>query len=404
MNNNTKPLIFRVPCSKESHELADKYAGQQVSKKKAKQVYLNTLAVHVGKKYLENLDFKTSLDNTSFSKSFLRMTEDVADVIIPDIGTFEFRHVLRGEASFSIPNPDKKEVVAYVAVAFDDSLDFGDMLGFVTPKDLLESNVDMSVSLDNLQPIERLPGYLTRPSKETIQSWNDKLFNDLPNRVKDILLGLGYVTNKNVDESVVLKNYFLILRSNFGWYWTSLFIENILEAKSEIVREVPLNSLEHATGLNFDVFKEEFLAAYTDTSYMYLGRAKEFNPNRTSKETIQRWSKEGFEKLIGKSQKALLEMGYNDSDDADESVIIKSYFMILRIDNNWDQADYFIGKLKQSNDEKDRARLVNELEKITRLNFDDFLEYFLDSYEQESLMYLSEGCQRMSEWFDKFRN
>ena len=68
-------------------------------------------------------------------------------------------------------------------------------------------------------------GYLTRPSKETIQSWNDKLFNDLPNRVKDILLGLGYDINKNVDESVVLKNYFLLLRSNFGWYWARLFIE-----------------------------------------------------------------------------------------------------------------------------------------------------------------------------------
>ena len=161
MNNNTKPLVFRVPCSKESHELADKYAGQQLTTKKAKQVYLNTLAVHVGKKYLENLDFKTSLENTSFSKSFLRMNKDVADVIIPRLGTVEFRYVFPEETSFSIPNPGKKEVIAYVAVAFDDSLDFGDMLGFVTPKDLLESNVDMSVSLDNLQPIERLLSYLS---------------------------------------------------------------------------------------------------------------------------------------------------------------------------------------------------------------------------------------------------
>ena len=128
---------------------------------KAKQVQLNTLAVHVGKKYLENLDFKTSLDNTSFSKSFLRMTEDVADVIIPDIGTFEFRHVLRGEASFSIPNPDKKEVIAYVVVAFDDSLNFVYILGFIVPKDLLDPKVDMSVSLQSLQPTEKLLSYLS---------------------------------------------------------------------------------------------------------------------------------------------------------------------------------------------------------------------------------------------------
>lgn len=161
MNNNTKPLIFRVTCSKEAHLLADKYSGQQLSNKKAKQVYLNTLAVHVGKKHLDNLGFKTSLDKTSFSNYFLRMTEDVADVIIPGLGTVEFRHVLPGEASFYIPNPDKKEVIAYVAVAFDDSLDFGDILGFITPKYLFDPEVDMIVYLDNLQPIERLLGYLS---------------------------------------------------------------------------------------------------------------------------------------------------------------------------------------------------------------------------------------------------
>ena len=161
MNNNTKPLIFPVPCSKEAHLLADEYAGQQLTTKKAKQVYLNTLAVHVGEDYLLSLDLKTRSDNTDFSKSFLRMTEDVADVIIPDIGTVEFRYVLPGEASFSIPNPDKKEVIAYVAVAFEDPLDFGNIVGFIAPKDLLKPKVDMIVSLKSLQPTENLLSYLS---------------------------------------------------------------------------------------------------------------------------------------------------------------------------------------------------------------------------------------------------
>ena len=162
MNSNAKHLIFRVPCSKESHKLANKHANQQLTTMKAKQVYLNTLAVHVGKDYLVSLDFKTRSDNTSFFNSFLRMTEDVADVIIPDIGTVEFRYVSPGEASFSISNPDNKEVIAYVAVAFDDSLDFGDILGFVTPKDLIEPEVDMIVYLDDLQPAEKLLSYLSK--------------------------------------------------------------------------------------------------------------------------------------------------------------------------------------------------------------------------------------------------
>ena len=128
---------------------------------KAKQVYLNTLAVYVGKDYLVSLDFEACLDDKALLSIFFRMNKDVADVIIPGLGTIEFRYVLPGETSFSIPNPDKKEVIAYVAVAFDDSLDFVDILGFIVPKDLLEPKVDMIVCLDNLQPAEKLLNYLS---------------------------------------------------------------------------------------------------------------------------------------------------------------------------------------------------------------------------------------------------
>ena len=128
---------------------------------KAKQFYLNTLAVYVGKDYLVSLDFEACLDDKALLSIFFRMNKDVADVIIPDIGTVEFRYVLPGEASFSIPNPDKKEVIAYVTVAFNDSLDFGDILGFIVPKDLLDPKVDMSVSLQSLQPTEELLSYLS---------------------------------------------------------------------------------------------------------------------------------------------------------------------------------------------------------------------------------------------------
>ena len=48
MDNITESLIFRVPLSPKSHALAEQFAEQQLVKKRAKGVYLNTLAVHIG--------------------------------------------------------------------------------------------------------------------------------------------------------------------------------------------------------------------------------------------------------------------------------------------------------------------------------------------------------------------
>ena len=121
----------------------------------------NILAIHVGKDDLVSLDFKAGLDNKALLGIFFRMNKDVTHVIIPGLGTVEFRFVLPGETSFSIPNPDKKEVIAHVAVAFDDLLDFKDILGFIAPKDLTEPKVNTVVSLKSLQPIEKLLSYLS---------------------------------------------------------------------------------------------------------------------------------------------------------------------------------------------------------------------------------------------------
>ena len=158
MNNITESLIFRVPLSPKSHALAEEFAQQQLVKKRAKGVYINTLAVHIGQDFLDGLGFETDLDNADCFNSFLRMIEDPADVIIPNLGTVEFRRVLPGETGFLIPDFVRENRLVYVAVAFDKSLDFGDILGFVCLSDLTES--DGYIPLDILQPAENLLDYL----------------------------------------------------------------------------------------------------------------------------------------------------------------------------------------------------------------------------------------------------
>lgn len=177
MNSMTKSLIFRVPLSAKIHALAEQFAKQQISQKRAKEVYLNTLAVHIGQEFLEGLDFETNLENADCFNPLLRMAEDVADVIIPDLGIIEFRRVLPGETGFFIPEMSRENRLVYVAVGFDESLNFGDILGFVCLSDLTES--DGYVSLEILQPAEKLLDYLMQ-----LEAGRNFLLSDDPLAVK----------------------------------------------------------------------------------------------------------------------------------------------------------------------------------------------------------------------------
>ncbi|MGD1698831.1 DUF1822 family protein [Dapis sp. BLCC M229] len=173
MNSITESLIFRVPLSPESHAIAEQFAQQQISQKRAKEVYLNTLAVYIGRDFLNGLDFDTNLENADSFNPVWRMAEDVADVIITDLGIIEFRRVLPGETSFLIPEFVRENRLVYVAVGFDESLDFGDILGFICLSDLTES--DGYVSLEILQPAENLLDYLMQ-----LEVGRDFLLSDDP--------------------------------------------------------------------------------------------------------------------------------------------------------------------------------------------------------------------------------
>ncbi|NES73640.1 MAG: DUF1822 family protein [Okeania sp. SIO2D1] len=158
MNSITESLIFRIPLSPESHAIAEQFAQQQISQQRAKEVYLNTLAVYIGQDFLNSLDFETNLENADCFNPVWRMAEDLADVIIPDLGVIEFRRILPGETGFLIPEFVRENRLVYVAVCFDESLDFGDILGFICLSDLTES--DGYISLEMLQPAEKLLDYL----------------------------------------------------------------------------------------------------------------------------------------------------------------------------------------------------------------------------------------------------
>jgi hypothetical protein len=59
MRNLSESLTFTVPLSSSAHHLAEQFCRQQSNQKKAKQVYLNTLAVSAVNFYLRCMGVET---------------------------------------------------------------------------------------------------------------------------------------------------------------------------------------------------------------------------------------------------------------------------------------------------------------------------------------------------------
>ncbi|MDJ0557224.1 MAG: DUF1822 family protein [Microcoleaceae cyanobacterium MO_207.B10] len=124
------------------------------------------------KEFYDNSLQETFLRFDNIIQAFCRRNQ-ITDVIIPDLGVIEIRRVLPGETGFLIPEFVRENRLVYVAVGFDESLDFGDILGFVRLSDLTKS--DGYVSLEMLQPAEKLLDYLMQ-----LEAGRDFLLSDDP--------------------------------------------------------------------------------------------------------------------------------------------------------------------------------------------------------------------------------
>ncbi|NEQ85170.1 MAG: DUF1822 family protein, partial [Moorea sp. SIO2I5] len=86
-----------------AHRFASKFAAEQATTTKSKQVYLNTLAVYAVHRYLKYLGIDTDLNESDCWNPILRHQWNVADLVVPGIGTLECRPVLPGETTVSLP-------------------------------------------------------------------------------------------------------------------------------------------------------------------------------------------------------------------------------------------------------------------------------------------------------------
>ncbi|MBR8830765.1 MAG: hypothetical protein N5P05_001000 [Chroococcopsis gigantea SAG 12.99] len=154
MNHLASPLTFTVPLAYEAHEQARSCYENIADGKKAKQVYLNTLAVYAVNYYLTCLGFITDWQSCDSYNPVLFQFMDVGDLMIVNKGKVECRPVLPDATVGVIPPETWDGRIAYLFVRFNASLKEAEILGFIAlpeaeiPLGDLNSLEDFLLSLD----------------------------------------------------------------------------------------------------------------------------------------------------------------------------------------------------------------------------------------------------------------
>ena len=159
MNIAELPLLT-VPLELKAHEMARQLAAVQSTVQKGKRVYLNALAVYAVHSYLKWLQIETDLNYSDSFNPAKTALANVADLVIPGIGSLECRPVLPGDTTIFLPEEVIENRIGYVGVQFSDRLDSVQLLGFAPSLDSL--NPPQQLAIAELMPIDALIEQISR--------------------------------------------------------------------------------------------------------------------------------------------------------------------------------------------------------------------------------------------------
>jgi Protein of unknown function (DUF1822) len=162
MKTSAQPLTFTMSIPLHAHQAAQKFWGQQSSREKGKQVYLNTIAIQVVHEYLKCFGIETDLAASDSWNPVLQVPADTADLMIKNQGQLECRPVLPGQEFCPVPSEVWHERIGYVAVQLNAELTEATLLGFLPRVNQVE------VPLKSWQSLEQLLDHLVCPLPVTV--------------------------------------------------------------------------------------------------------------------------------------------------------------------------------------------------------------------------------------------
>ena len=202
MSHTTEPLLFTVPLSFEAHSIAQHFQRQQLPTQKAKQVYLNTLAVYAVDFYLRCLGFELNVDQSDSRNPMIVKFMDVADLAVKQLGKLECRPIMPDEQVCQIPPDVWTDRVGYVIVQISQTLKQATLLGFTKaavaelPISQLRSLSEFPTYLKQIQQIPLLPNpaAFTPKAPINLRQWLDGAF-ETGWQTMETLLG---ISNQNM--------------------------------------------------------------------------------------------------------------------------------------------------------------------------------------------------------------
>lgn len=148
---------FIVPLSRTAHQQAQQYYQHYTNPQKAKQVYLNQLAIYAVKYYLNCLGFETEDRDYNFDELLLQALSETAYLTLKDWGILECRFVLPNGDYMTVPPEVWQDRQGYIAVQFNAELTQADLLGFV-PEVTQEK-----IAFQELRSLDEFLEYLHQP-------------------------------------------------------------------------------------------------------------------------------------------------------------------------------------------------------------------------------------------------
>lgn len=155
-----EPAALSIPLPVAAHQLADEFATQQPTPEQSDRVRRNTLAVWAVNQYLTLLGVTTDLSAGDSWNPILRSGEDVADLVLPNLGRLECRILLPHETEVALPKEVRTDRIGYVAVELETDLKRAWILGFIPSLDVM--NPATVLHRSKLRPRDELIDHLFR--------------------------------------------------------------------------------------------------------------------------------------------------------------------------------------------------------------------------------------------------
>lgn len=156
--------IIAIPLGISAWEIADRFANAQSNPAKAEQVRRNTLAVSAVRDYLNWHEIETDVTASDCWNPAVRIMEDVADLVLPNLGRVECRPVAPGEETCELPMETLMGRMGYFWVELDLDASVARLVGFAEPT-FEEEVLEVILEREQLASLDQFHAFLSRRKK-----------------------------------------------------------------------------------------------------------------------------------------------------------------------------------------------------------------------------------------------